>query len=211
MTTAVKLNPTNECNDLRIENLAAEFPCTAMLRLQQNLQERLQTPMDPTENLHKISQRVIFWRHCLQDELSEVHDWVPFTSEAMLKEAKMEIIDAWHFMNNIALELGVTGEEIDAELVSHIPVRNRTILEHEASVSTALRRLFDTLPWKTWKTYSEASLAAHQAQRTFAKPLTQVFLTLLQYAAFFEMDLAEVHSYYAAKHLENHARQDRGY
>lgn len=207
------LNQTNKCAELKVKRIESNTPFADMLALQQNLQDRLGTQFDFSRSFHEIAKSVIYWRHCLQDELSEVHDWAPFSSEADLQEARMEVIDAWHFANNIALELSISAEELEtcAKAVSEADVAGMTPKDFEVSISTALKTVFEHLPWKTWKTYSDVDLAKAKSARNYVEPMLQVFSLLQDYAAWFGLSVTDVHSYYHAKHLENHARQDRGY
>ena len=212
MPTPTILNDTNVCSTLAIEQVTTETPFKLMMSLQRNLQERLSPHMFVQgRSCHQIGLDITYWNYCLRDELTEVHEWFPFDTPTTHLEASFEIVDALHFLNNIALELGFTDDEIE-ESVTQALDPNYDIptnyLECEKLVTVALNTLMKQIPWKKWRSYSDSASVA-MSKSNIVEALAHVYVALVIYAQWFGISSKAVAELYLAKHRENHARQDR--
>ena len=124
------MNQENICKDLKPKVLD-ELPETDSLKILYNIQVKLQERLGKlieyqTENMHEKACDVIYNKHCLEDEISELLARLPWkkwknysieeragwTSDEQRTETLFEFVDAMHFFLNIAIILGFTPEEL---------------------------------------------------------------------------------------------------
>jgi len=125
------MNPENKCADLQVEqiSLTNDDSLKIMMNMQTLLQARigkLQTYRD--SNMHEKSKEIIYNAHCIQAEIQELLDRLPWkawkkysqvelngwTSQEQKIESIFEVIDAFHFFLNILIILGISAEDVFA-------------------------------------------------------------------------------------------------
>jgi hypothetical protein len=124
------LNKENICKDLKpkdIKELLEEDSLKVLYNIQQGLQQRLGKLEEyKNMNMHQKACEVIYNKHCLEDELSELLARLPWkkwknysidelntwTSDEQRTETLFELVDAMHFFINVAIILEFTPEEI---------------------------------------------------------------------------------------------------
>lgn len=133
-------NKDNELKDLKYDLVRSEG-ISEMLELQLNLQQRLGYDFKNMP-IADVANYLIYNKHCLDDELGELLDalggnlgnagwktWkkqhslfnqlrVADLTEDEVTELKYEAIDVLHFVLNIFLAIGMTGEEVHGMYVA---------------------------------------------------------------------------------------------
>ncbi len=130
----------SSCNDY--ECIKQDFTLDMMYRMQKILQERLgldKAVINP-KGTELMPARTLYIRHHAQYAEQELHemlrelpyfkewknyDWTSSETALHLRNAKIELVDALHFILNICLALGLTPEEmakiyVDKNRVNHI-------------------------------------------------------------------------------------------
>jgi dimeric dUTPase (all-alpha-NTP-PPase superfamily) len=196
-----------------------------MYEAQQALQARLGRQPHQYESPKIASSKVIYWEHCIIDEVRELEDWLDSMISVsrtvdkrnqLMAEIRMEAIDILHFIFNIGIELNINTTDIEL-MESHwtykisdgccvSPYHAR---EHAEHLKQIIVLLIDLMPWKTWKTYPDVTFDEYKASVFTA--YEQVLHTTLELCQSVNMDRQTIIDTYFAKNKENHARQDRKY
>ena len=210
----MEANPGNSCAGLEINKVTTLFPVAHTMDMQVKLQDRL-GKLPPVERT--VADRtldVIYWRHCIHSECDELLEWF-LEADPNFVEIEMEAIDILHFVYNVGIAFdispeitqGIVGGYIKEE---HPIVRETTVqlAQHMiCNLSASLTNLIDLLPWKSWKNYDNYEFDTTKIILAYGS----VVKANLQLAGCLGMDMQRIVDVYAAKNLENHARQDRGY
>jgi len=124
------MNQENICSNLKpkeIKDLHENDSLKILYNIQENLQNRLGKFQEyKNSNMHQKACEVIYNKHCLEDELSELlarlpwKKWKKYSCEELKNwisdeqraETLFELVDGLHFFLNIAIILGFTSEEI---------------------------------------------------------------------------------------------------
>ena len=211
------LNPTNICSNLEIKEIDIEEPFSEMYLLQKRLQLRLNPTCYDHIDLNTAITKTIYWFFCIAAEGKELLDWFKQDSDLdstkLEQEIKMEAIDILHFVMNIGLELRLTAEDISGmeEIYPHKLIGiDRLKCEHAIKLlQNDCIDLIDTLPWKTWKTYDQFTIADYNSTiKPYFEKAYQHSLYLCNCVSLSRQDIINV---YFAKNAENHTRQDNGY
>ena len=209
------LNGGNQCSMLEVPTLELEFPYAHIYSLQAELQQRLNTVMDPDGDKAQLAQRLIFWRQCISDELSEIDEHAPFDTPELQKEAAFEIIDILHFVFNLGLELGFTASQIQCASELFLANLRDVVGNSHEEMSHHLQRdlsaLINCFPWKSWKTYDTLSVRKSTASSVTFPKYCRVLRRVFAFALYFGIAPEVVPSFYVSKNRHNHERQDNGY
>jgi nicotinamide riboside kinase len=201
-----RMNGGNQCAALKLEAHETTRPYMTMLELQRELQTFLGLQFNPTGAADELANRLIYWRQCISDELAEIDEHFPFNDSAKKTEAVFEVVDILHFVNNLALEIGINPAEID-DAVTSVEYSWNNHYEIAYEVNRRVSQLLNNYPWKSWKKYSESELTAPVASSSVLPIFGSLLSVLTSYAQFFGITPAELTSYYIAKNRENYARQ----
>lgn len=213
------MNQTNICSGLVIEDITLERPYFEMYNLQRKLQLRLNEFAYVNPSTDIAVTKCIYWFYCIASECKELMEWFKpenhnsLAIEEVSKEIQMEAIDIIHFVMNIGLELGFTGEEVEAvELLhpTHLDRINPVGCSEACSVLLdKCIALIDCMPWKTWKTYDY--LAVSDLKSLLDEDYKMVYKMSLSLCNRVGLNRQDIVNVYFAKNKENHDRQTRGY
>jgi dimeric dUTPase (all-alpha-NTP-PPase superfamily) len=124
------MNQENICNSLKpkeIKDLSENDSLKILYDIQEKFQDRLGKLQEyKNSNMHQKACEVIYNKHCLEDELSELLTRLPWKkwkkysfeelknwiSDEQRTETLFELVDGLHFFLNIAIILGFSPEEI---------------------------------------------------------------------------------------------------
>ncbi len=203
------MHETNICKDLEVLDEKVENRVEKMMEAQYALQRRLGKLVSPTANPKDLATLTIYWRQCIHTECDELMEWFKDPSSDR-QEIEMEAIDILHFVMNIGISFDMSPGAVQYLMkgYSYTEVGTRLrvkVMTNIMSLSLALTKFIDQLPWKTWKTYTIEPLPV------LLPEYIEILSSSLDICASLGMDKDRIYNCYMAKNKENHARQDRGY
>lgn len=204
------MNETNILADVPVPEVNETFKAMFMKQIQ--LQSRLQQLPPGNRDFKYIAGKNIYWGHCIRAEVEELLEWVSKQEDpTWVKEMQMEAIDIIHFTFNMAIELALELEFIEAieAQYEHYTWEIDTSRIHAATLilGRSIITLINALPWKTWKTYTDIKVDTRELNRLYADVL-RAALILCNATG---LDKQGIINMYYAKNKVNHERQDNGY
>lgn len=203
------MNETNLLAGVEVQESNGTF--LSMFELQKDLQTRLGSLPSTTVFDRAMAKRCIYWGHCIRAEIDELMEWaIKQTDPTWMKELQMEAIDIVHFVFNIGLELGLTGDivaAIEADYTHNTwPIDMNRLRAATLIIESRLIELVNLLPWKDWKTYtSEPDLPkVYETYRV-------ILISMLMLCNSAGLNRVAIIDMYYAKNRVNHERQDNGY
>ena len=105
------------CSKLKVLSKNETKKLEKMFQLQKKFASRFFVMEDMTQE-QKVSLTKEYL-HCIYNECEEIKNWIPWkhwkkpyvVTKKIEKEIKMEIIDVWHFLMDLALVWGMTPQE----------------------------------------------------------------------------------------------------
>jgi soluble cytochrome b562 len=206
-------NPENKCIDLFMDAkkvVYVENALDVMMTMQYDLQKfyatkrNSVTPDDPNE---KRIKEALYHFNCFIAEIWELQERINMGKpcETDMIEIKFEVIDAWHFLMNMFLYIGI--RKFDDILEYYW---NYVGSDYETGLMCIAKRwgaILDELPYKYWKTYENYNFNEKRVYK-IAEDILCAFITLTKY---FSIKKEDFYGMYVAKNKENHDRQIRGY
>jgi len=170
----------------------------AKIREMLNLQDRLNIITNGEEWRKGITKegREINWVRCIYMETAELVDsfnwkhWKSLDKKDDIENAKVEIIDIWHFI--MSLLMSKMSKEEAAKLIYHESIIKRWYIEDKTELDLAELFLSQTV-------YHKDKLLDHLVHRFF------------YLAAKLDIDLDTLYEKYIIKNVLNIFRQDHGY
>lgn len=201
------------CANLEIVTVPTLHPVDKTMRLQYELQARLNKLPAPDVTIEDTVTALIYWRHCIHSECDELLAWFK-CPDLNFTELEMEAVDILHFVYNIGIALNIQPAAVQF-LISpytskHTEANATSLVACQmliCDLSAKLTNLIDLFPWKSWKNYS----GFQKAPSTVLKAYVELVEANLILAANLGMSMQRIVDVYIAKNKENHARQDRGY
>lgn len=145
--------------------------------------------------------KVINWQRCIYMETAELIDsypwkhWKAIDAKADMENARVELVDIWHFLLSLVLEHH--SEEEAKELLMN------AYLQQQATIAS----VHDNSVMEQIKVFEELMRQALQ-QETQLLPLAVTFFQACEVA---ELSFNHLYEIYMAKNVLNKFRQDHGY
>lgn len=146
--------------------------------------------------------KTINWLRCVHMEASEFIDsfpwkhWKAIDQEADLQNARIELVDIWHFLMSEAIRTNYTGVDkkdgmvrIARELIKVSYSETKVTTDYELIINTAEQLIFETK----------------------SKNLTTILMKFFELCALMDLSFDDLYGKYIAKNTLNKFRQDNGY
>lgn len=147
--------------------------------------------------------KTINWRRCIYMETAELIDsypwkhWKAITAEVDMENARVELVDIWHFLLSLALENNTIPEALDTFA---------TALQKAESAKTELDKSDYTIE-DSLAVFEQMMLTALDSQYSMTE-MSDCFFNACQTI---QLDFDELYAIYMAKNVLNKFRQDHGY
>lgn len=170
-----------------------------------NLQERLNDETNGKEWRSGFAKngKLINWRRCIYMECAELMDsfawkhWKNVSAPTDKANAKMEIVDIWHFVMSMGLER-YSAEELAQNIINTLGFKE------------FCEEVFDLNSYNIYEVLSEVETLIHRTSALscgFGELLYHYFRLALKC----EVNLFELYRIYIGKNVLNKFRQDNGY
>jgi soluble cytochrome b562 len=210
-----KKNPENKCAKLMKKVFKIKYDKDAlniMFNMQYELQkfygEKRKSVTPDSENKERIKESLYHF-NCFIAEIWEFQERLNdnIKTEEEFEELGFEIVDAWHFLMNMFLYLGIRSFDEDLEFYWKYDDCEGNYMETITKIIFDWGKILDELPYKYWKTYENYNFNEKKV-RKIGENILKLFFVLCKS---FDISREMFFGMYIAKNKENYDRQKRGY